>query len=226
MRSPHARNLLSAALLALAVLAGCSGGSSIPATVTGSIEPCYAPPTPPAFDVWQGSFGTSNSNPTANPTSQTPIPTPTAIVLTVNVNTINSENASEFRLTVSCLGAVVIPATTTGAPCSFPPPARTPGETPECPLASVDLTSLGLANLGRVTCLAEIGPTEPLDTGVGACANPSRADYALRMDINNSPVGLDLVAHDCFAQDSCLMEFFGITLPTPTPTATDIDGAL
>jgi len=182
------RLALGAALAAAALLAACGGSAPTPTNVTASIEPCNQ--GLPAFDVWNANFEPSGRS-----------------QLIVAVDTTNAEFASEYRLTVACNGAVVA-ATFSGQPCQFPPPSAS-GETPQCPLASVDLSSF--ANLSRVGCLAEVVPTQPLLVGVGECADPTRADYQLRVTLDNTAaLTLTLDARDCRAPESCLHDQFGI----------------
>jgi hypothetical protein len=191
MRSSVTRSLLVVALSALGLLAACSGGGgNAPATVGQSILPCDD--GLPSFDVWQVNF---------RPDGRTQ--------LVLSVDTIGPVYASEFRLTFACQGVVVF-STIQGAACTFPPPSNGSGETPQCPFESMPLGDL--ANLARVGCLAEIVPTQPLDIGVGACADPSRADYKLRVTLDDQPLSLVLVAHNCRTDESCLQANFGINV--------------
>jgi hypothetical protein len=131
--------------------------------------------------------------------------TPQENILAVNVDTVDSASASPFRLTVACQGTVVIPATISGMACAFPPP----GDVQTCPSASIDLTPLGFGDLRRIGCLIEIGPSEPL--GAGMCADPGHAGYRLTVTLNNqTPLSLNLDAHNCRAPESCLHDVFGI----------------
>jgi hypothetical protein len=203
------------------LLAACGGGSSTSSVVNQAITPCYGDgPTPgviePSFDVWQASFAppTPRPTPSATPIRGTPVaPTATAAptftpqenILAVDVDTVGSGSASPFRLTVACQGTVVVPATIGGMACAFPPP----GDIQTCPSASIDLTTLGFVNFRRLSCLIEIGPTEPL--GVGMCADPGHADYRLTVTLNGqTPLSLTLAANNCRAPQSCLHDVFGI----------------
>jgi hypothetical protein len=236
MRRSPVRFRLALTLTTLLLLAACSGGGSTPVVVNQSITPCYGEGTPaviePAFDVWQASFEPLTPRPT--PTSMTPTagtpgaPTPTAPtaatrtatsiptpqnILAVSVDTVNAASASEFRLTVACQGTVVIPSTIDGMACTFPPPPLMPGDMPQCPSARVDLNDFGFGNLRRVGCLIEIGPTQPLDVGVGMCNDPTHTDYRLNVKLSNQPaLSLTLPAHNCRATQSCLQEVFGINV--------------
>jgi hypothetical protein len=221
MRCLPSRCCLLLALPTLLLAACGGGGSSTSSVVNQSITPCDGAelPTPdatPAFDVWQASFAppTPRSTPTATPIRGTPVlPTATAAptftpqpnILAVSVDTVDSASASPFRLTVACQGTVVIPATTIGMTCTFPPP----GDVQTCPSANPDLTPLGFGDFRRIGCLIEIGPTEPL--GAGMCADPGHAGYRLKVTLNGqTPLSLTLAAHNCRAPESCLHDVFGI----------------
>jgi hypothetical protein len=188
MRSPVTRRLLTLGLTLVGLLAACSGGSSSTTVATQPILPCDD--GLPSFDVWGINF---------RPDGRTQ--------LVLSVDTIGPQFASEFQLTFVCQGVVLF-TTIQGAACTFPPPSNGTDGTPQCPYESMPLGNLG--DLARVGCLAEIVPTQPLGIGVGACADPSRADYKFQVTLDNDELPLDQLAHDCRAQTSCLQEFFSI----------------
>ncbi len=183
----HKNSWILAAGMIWTLLWGCGGGNGPPLVPTGAIQPCDE--GEPSFDVWEANF---------NPNGRQ--------VLLATVNTVNDDTASEFRLVVACNGKVVID-TLNGVNCAFPPPALSQG-TPRCPLATVDVNTIPPP--GQIQCLAEIGPTQPLGVGIGACADPAIARYEIAMKIDNAFLALALVAHNCRAQSSCLEERFGI----------------
>jgi hypothetical protein len=171
---------------ALALLAttgwGC-GDSTAPGSEEASIEPCNQ--GQPSFDVWRADFAPNGRR-----------------SLVARVDTRDGAFASGFRLVVACEGEVVI-ETTDGQECSETPPGGG-----QCPLDEADLGDL--ADLPRVECLAEVGPTQPLGLDAGDCADPGRADYTLRMTIDRAALALDRVAHNCRAPESCLQDDFDI----------------
>jgi hypothetical protein len=173
---------IAALCLSAVLYVGC-GDSRAPGTVEQSIEPCNQ--GEPSFDVWMADFAPQGRR-----------------QLFANVDTRDSAYASGFRLVVACQGEVLID-TIRGAPCDFPPPG-----VDECPSAAVDLGDL--ADLPRVECLAEIGPTQPLDVGDSQCANPERADYTFRMTVDNVGLALDFLEDNCRAPQSCLQDEFDI----------------
>jgi hypothetical protein len=171
---------------------GCGGVSTSNddpiGTVEGSIIPCNQ--GQPSFDVWRADFDSAGRTRIA-----------------VTVDTRDGTSASEFRLVVACQGEVVVD-TIDGAACSHTPPSN-PGEgPPECPFEIIDIDDIPASP--RVECLAEITSTEPLDVGVGRCANPAEAKYTLLMVSDDRPLALDLVADDCRDDESCLEKQFGI----------------
>jgi hypothetical protein len=180
------------ALLATFLAVGCGGvnsGNDDPiGSVEGSIIPCNQGQA--SFDVWRADF---------DPTGRTQI--------AVGVDTRDGTTAAEFRLVVACQGEVVV-ETTDGAECSSTPPAKSDGGRPECPFDVIQIADI--PDSPRIECLAEITSTEPLDIGVGRCADAAEAKYILRMVTDDRPLALDLVADDCRDDDSCLEKQFGI----------------
>jgi hypothetical protein len=167
---------------------GCGGDSSTPVgTVEGSIIPCNEGDA--SFDVWRADF-----DPTGKQT------------IFAGIDTLDGSTTAEFRLVVACDGEVVVD-TTRGAACRNPPPPKNDGN-PECPFDTIDVADLGGGP--RIECLAEVTTTEPLDIGVGRCADPARADYTLRLQADTRALALGLVADDCRDDESCLEKQFGI----------------
>lgn len=184
----HVRRLAAGGLVISWVSFGCGGsGGSAVGTVEGSIVPCDQGEA--AFDVWRADFDPSGK-----------------VQIAASMDTRDAATAAEFRLVIACDGEVVVD-TTRGINCSFPPPSKSGQGTPECPFDTIDVADLGS---GRVECLAEITTTEPLDIGVGRCADPAIAKYKFRMQIDSRPLALDLVADDCRDESSCLEKQFGI----------------
>jgi hypothetical protein len=128
------------------------------------------------------------------------------LTITATVDTVDRSTASEFRLVVACEAEIVFD-TIGGRSCSKQPPSR-PGEPiPECPFASIAVSAIDFSN--RIECLAEVTTTQPLDIGVGVCADPAVAEYEIRMTIDGQDLALDLAANDCRADESCLEEILG-----------------
>jgi len=168
--------------------AACGSGGGSPGTQDQSIVPCNQ--GQPAFDVWRAEF-----NPLGRQT------------ITATVDTRDRSTASETRLVVACQGEVLID-TIGGRVCSKQPPSKPGDPIPECPLASIRVSDIDFSN--RIECLAEVTTTEPLDIGVGVCADPAVADYEIRLTIDGQGLALDLEADNCRADESCLEEMFGI----------------
>lgn len=214
--------------LATLSLIACSSGGGKKATgsATQRIQPCIGAPAPATATV-------AGSPPaTATPGGETPTPVLWPVFdvwdidvtpnghnqLIIAVNTTGSGTASEFRLSVACQG-LLFAEVIDGQACAFPPPPNAPDAMPQCPVASIDLGALN--RLSRLTCLAEVVPTEPLDIGSGLCTNPDRADYRLSATINGNGLPLSIAADDCVAETSCLGAFFNINVSaTVTPAAT------
>ena len=180
------------ALLATLLAFGCGGvnsGDDDPiGAVEGSIIPCDQGQA--SFDIWRADFDRAGR---------------TQIV--VAVDTRDGATASEFRLVVACEGEVLV-NTTDGAACSHTPPSKSDQGEPECPFDVIDIADI--PDAPRIECLAEITSTEPLDIGVGRCADAAEAKYTLRMVTDDNALALDLVADDCRDDDSCLEKQFGI----------------
>jgi hypothetical protein len=168
---------------------GCGGSSDGPiGTVEGSIVPCNQGDA--SFDVWRADF---------DPTGKSQI--------AVSVDTRDGASAAEFRLVVACEDEVVVD-TIDGAACSSTPPSQPDQGRPQCPFEIIEIADL--PDVPRIECLAEITSTEPLDIGIGRCADPAEAKYSLRMNTDDRPLALDLVADDCRDDSSCLEKQFGI----------------
>jgi hypothetical protein len=180
--------LLAGGLVVTVLSLGCGGSSNGPiGTVDGTIVPCDQ--GEPSFDVWRADFDPSG-----------------AAQIVASIDTRDDTTTAELRLVIACNGEVVLD-TIGGIDCSFTPPAKRDGGKPQCPLGKIQVAALGTA---RVECLAEITSTEPLDIGVGRCADPAIAKYTFRMTLDDRALALDLAADDCRDASSCLERQFGI----------------
>jgi hypothetical protein len=93
----------------------------------------------------------------------------------IEANTIASETASDLALTVRCGGNPVLGADDE-IPCNFPPPQFA------CPLGTFTAPATG-------TCEVSV-------QSLGACVDPSRAEYALGVTRNDAPAALTLTGDD------------------------------
>ena len=181
------------ALLATFLALGCGGvnsGNDDPiGSVEGSIIPCNQGEA--SFDVWRADF---------DPTGRTQI--------AVGVDTRDGTSAAEFRLVVACEGEVVVD-TIDGAQCSHTPPSKSDQGHPECPFDVINIAD-DIPASPRIECLAEITSTEPLDIGVGRCANAPRRStrYAWSPTTARSPSIWSPTT--AATTTSCLEKQFGI----------------
>lgn len=183
--------MIGSLVLVVALLLGAVGcGSDTPiGTVNGTIMPCNQ--ARPSFDVWRAHFAPNDRE-----------------VITARVDTRSEATAAEFRLVVACQGEIVAEEIG-GSACTYTPPRRGTGRTPECAYIEIEIDDLDFDG-GFIECFAEIGTTQSLGVGTGACADAEVAEYSFRMTMDFDALALDLVADDCRAEESCLESMFGL----------------